>query len=99
MFKIWWSDKKRTQKLKILNWGTGEHRVSFYRNNWTGTHWDWCLNIFLYAKILWAQNIAINRIWCNYFDMIRHVTSSYKTVLLFIDSKLKAVIRAKVHLG
>ena len=31
--------------------------------------------------------------------MIRHVNSSYKTGLLFIDSKLKAVIRTKVHLG
>ena len=51
------------------------------------------LNIFSYAKILWAQTIAINLIWFNYFDMIRHVTSSYKTLWLFIDSKLKAVYK------
>ena len=45
--------------------------------------------------------MAIIRIWFLYdknpFSL--HVTTSYKTVYLFIDSKLKAVIRTKVHLG
>ena len=40
LFKIWWSEEQRTQKIKILNWGTGEHSDSFHRNKWTGTHWE-----------------------------------------------------------
>ena len=40
-----------TQKIKILNWGTGEHRDSFHRNKRMGTHLEG-LNIFLFAKIL-----------------------------------------------
>ena len=71
LFKIWWSEKEqRTQKIKILNWGTGEHRDSWlHRNKRTGAHWEG-LNIFSYAKILWAQTLAIICIWWNYFGMI-----------------------------
>ena len=71
LFKIWWSEKEQgTQKIKILNWGTGEHRDSLlHRNKRTGALWEG-LNIFLYAKILWAQTLAIICIWWNYFDMI-----------------------------
>ena len=70
-FKIWWSEKEQgTHKIKILNWGTGEHRDSWlHRNTRTGAHWEG-LNIFSYAKILWAQTLAIICIWWNYFDMI-----------------------------
>ena len=51
-FKTWWSEKAQgTQAIKILNWGTGEHRDSFHWSKRTGTHWEG-LNIFSYAKIL-----------------------------------------------
>ena len=81
-WKIWWSEKEQwTQKIKILNWGTREHRDSFHRNKRTGTHWEG-LNIFSYAKILCAQTMAIICIWFWYdknpFSL--HVISSYKTV-------------------
>ena len=29
MFKIQWSEKKGTQKIKILNWGTGNTEIHF----------------------------------------------------------------------
>ena len=51
-----------TEKNKILNWGTGEHRDSIYRNKRTGTHWEG-IYIFSYAKILWVQTMAIICIW------------------------------------
>ena len=57
--------KQGTQKIKILNWGTTEHSDSFHRNKQIGTHWEG-LNIFLYAKIQWAQTMAIVCIWWNY---------------------------------
>ena len=35
--KIWWSEKEQgTKKIKILNWGTGEHRDSFHWSKRTG---------------------------------------------------------------
>ena len=45
--------------------------------------------------------MAIIRIWFLYDKnpYSLHITTSYKTVYLFIDSNLKAVIRTKVHLG
>ena len=41
LLKIWWSEKEQgTQKTKILNWGTGENRDSwFHRNKRKGAHW------------------------------------------------------------
>ena len=79
-FLIWWSEKEQgTQKIKILNWGTGEHRDSFHRNKRTGTHWEG-LNIFSYAKILCAQTMAIIWFWYDKKPLSLHVTSSYKTV-------------------
>ena len=75
LFKIWWSEgwifKEGTLKIKVLNWGTTEHSDSFHRNKRMCTHWEG-LNIFLYAKIQWAQTMAIICIWWNYFDIIRN---------------------------
>ena len=77
-FKIWWSEKEQgTQKIKILNWGTGEHKYSFHRNKLTGIHWEG-LNIFSHAKILCAQTMAIICIW---LDMIR-IPSPYTLLRL-----------------
>ena len=75
LFKIWWSEKEQgTQKIKILNWGTGDHRHSFHKNKRIRTHWELQgLNIFSYAKNLWAQTMAIICIYWNYFDMIRNL--------------------------
>ena len=51
--------------------GTTEHSNSFHRNKRIGTHWEG-LNIFLHAKIQWAQTMAIICIWWNYFDIINN---------------------------
>ena len=82
VFLIWWSEKEQgTQKIKISNWGTGEHRDSFHRNKRMGTHWEG-LSIFSYAKLLRAQAMGIICIWFWYgkspFSL--HVTSSYKAI-------------------
>ena len=80
--KIWWSEKEQgTQKIKILNWGTWEHRDSFHRNKRTGAHWEG-LNIFSFAEILCAQTMTIIciRFWYDKNPFSLHVSSSYKTV-------------------
>ena len=72
LFKIWWSEEwnfqgagnTENQDFELRN---NKHSDSFHRSKRTGTHWDG-LNIFLYAKIQWAQTMAITCIWCNYFN-------------------------------
>ena len=65
-----WFFLKSMKKIKILNWGTGEHRDSFHRNKRTGTHWEG-LNNFSYAKILCAKTMAIICIWF-WYDKSRY---------------------------